>query len=213
MRPVRIALLAACAAFLAPALAHAQFVEEAKIALWDKVVVVHYEAVGEFRQKHVQIPPTDADLYGDVFERVTVSFDWDRKKKALVGKPTFRNDPGQVTNLFGMDRKCPTGKLNGAYEHFDAVEVKHAGGEAPLELVGKRIHPETMVAESCGNKLRRYKGATKPVTEYLLAVDPKALAFKGMGDAGGIRVTPDGKSIVIGAQNSGWTWTYTPTPR
>jgi len=46
----------------------------------------------------------------------------------------------KATNLVGMEKKCPTGKLNGPYEHFDIVEIKQsAPGEAP-ELVGKRIH-------------------------------------------------------------------------
>jgi hypothetical protein len=32
--------------------------------------------------------------------------------------------------------------------------------------------------------------------------------------AGGpFAVTPDGKSIVMKAQNSNWVWTYTPTPK
>lgn len=88
--------------------------------------------MGEIADKHVQIPPVDADLYADVVDRVTLSFDWNRKKNVFVGTPTFQNYPGKASNLFGMERKCPTGKLNSPYEHFDIVEIKQsAPGQPP----------------------------------------------------------------------------------
>ena len=141
--------------------AAAQF-DAAAEAKWSKVEIVHFEAVGEISDKHAQIPPVDADLYADVSDRVTLSFDWNRKKNMFVGTPKFQNHPGQVTNLAGLERNCPTGKLNGPYEHFDVAEIKQAAPADPVELIGKRIHPDTMVAESCGSNLRPYKGATSP---------------------------------------------------
>jgi len=117
----------------------AQF-DAAADAKWSKVEIVHFEAVEEIADKHAQIPPVDADLYADVSDRVTLSFDWNKNKNIFVGTPKFQNQPGKATNLVGMEKKCPTGKLNGPYEHFDIVEIKQsAPGEAP-ELVGKRIH-------------------------------------------------------------------------
>lgn len=130
--------------------------------------VVHFDVVGEVADKHVQIPSEDADLYADVADRVTLSFDWDKAKQALVGFPSFQNYPAEVSNLVGIAAGCPAGKLNGAYEHFDIVEVKVIES-GPIELVGKRIHPDTMVAESCGAGLRLYKGADETRSEYIVA--------------------------------------------
>ena len=181
---------------------------------WAKVEIVHYEVVGEFTRKHVQIPPTDADLYADVFERVTLSFDWNKKKGVIVGTPKIQNEAARVSNLMGMEKKCPTGKLNGPYEHFDVVEIRQAKPREALELVGKRIHPDTMVADSCGSKLRLFKGATVAAKEYIAPPDPQMLAMAGMVPKDGpITVTPDGKSIVMKALNNNWVWTYTPTAK
>lgn len=175
--------------------------------------VVHFDVVGEVTDKHVQIPIEDADLYADVADRVTLSFDWDQDKGALVGVPSFQNFPATVSNLEGMAVGCPPGKLNGAYEHFDIVEIK-VNELGAIELIGKRIHPDTMVAESCGSGLRLYKGGDETRSEYIGAPDPAALAYGNMLPKGGpIAVTPDGKSIVMTALNNNWVWTYTPTPK
>jgi hypothetical protein len=181
---------------------------------WSKVQIVHYEVVGEFRAKKIQIPPIDADLYADVVERVSLSFTWDRQKKVLVGKPVIRNEPAAVSGIVGIDKKCPFGKLNGAYEHFEIDEVKQARPGEALQLVGRRIHPDTMVSESCSSKLRLFKGAVKPATEHIAAPEPEVLVYaKAMPAGGPFKVTPDGKSIVMSAQNSNWVWTFTPTAK
>lgn len=209
-----IAALAASAASFAPGPAAAQAFDTAAMEKWSKVQIVHYEVVGEFRQKNVQIPPIDADLYADVIERVKLSFDWQRKKNVLVGSPKIRNEPATVSNLVGLDKKCPSGKLNGAYEHFDVDEIRQAGHGAVLELIGRRVHPDTMVADGCSSKLRLFKGAVKPAKEYIGPPDPEIFAVARMMPAGGpFRVSPDGKSIVMSAQNNNWVWTYTPTPK
>jgi hypothetical protein len=212
---MKLASLAAPAALATSLIAWpalAQPFDAAAAAKWEKAVIVHFEVVGEIADKHVQIPPVDADLYADVSDRVTLSFDWNREKNVFVGAPKFRNGPGTATNLVGMEKKCPTGKLNGPYEHFDIVSIKQsAPGEAP-ELVGQRIHPETMVAEACGTHLRTYKGAVSPRSEYIAPPDPQMLALRGMLPADSpIKVSPDGKSIVMTAQNNNWIWTYTPS--
>lgn len=212
MKPALIGASLFAVALLQSAPAAAQ--DMAAMEKWAKVEIVHYEVVGEFTRKHVQIPPTDADLYADVFERVTLFFDWNKKKGVIVGTPTIRNDAARVSNLVGMEKKCPTGKLNGPYEHFDVVEIRQAKPREALELVGKRIHPDTMVADSCNSKLRLFKGATVAAKEYIGPPDPQALAMAGMIPKDGpITVTPDGKSIVMKALNNNWIWTYTPTAK
>ena len=186
-------------------------IDPAAIAKWEQATIIHYEMVGEVNDPHVQIPPTDADLYADVYDRVTLSFDWDKSKNQFVGAPRFQNHAGRVSNITGMGEGCPTGTVNGPYEHFDVVEVKLMDGGA-VELVGKRIRPETSVAESCGSGRRSYPGAEEPHTEYTAVPDPSMLAFAGMLPAGSpITVTADGKSLVMKAQNNNWVWTSTPT--
>ena len=210
---MKIGLIAAFTAAVTGSVA-AQQIDMAAMAKWEKVQIVHYEAVGEFRQKQVQIPPVDADLYADVVERVHLSFDWDRKKGAIIGTPKIRNEPAVVSNIVGIDKKCPGGKLNGAYEHFEVDEIKQPRPGDPLELIGRRVHPDTMVAESCGTKLRLFKGAVKPAKEYIAPAGPEFLVMGKMMPAGGpFKVTPDGKSIVTSAQNSNWVWTFTPTAK
>ena len=113
---MKLASLAAPAALAASLLAWAalaQSFDAAAEAKWSKVEIVHFEVVGEIADKHVQIPPVDADLYADVTDRVTLSFDWNRKKNSFVGTPELKNHPGTASNLFGMEKGCPTGKLNG----------------------------------------------------------------------------------------------------
>lgn len=212
MKPVLIGASLIATALFQSAPAAAQ--DMAAMQKWAKAEIVHYEVVGELTQKHVQIPPTDADLYADVVERVTLSFDWNKKKGVIVGTPTIRNEAARVSNLMGMEKKCPTGKLNGPYEHFDVVEIRQAKPGEALELVGKRIHPDTMVADSCSSKLRLFKGATVAAKEYIYPPDPQALAMASMlPKDGNITVTPDGKSIVTKALNNNWVWTYTPTAK
>ena len=212
MKPVLIGASLIATALFQSAPAAAQ--DMAAMQKWAKAEIVHYEVVGELTQKHVQIPPTDADLYADVVERVTLSFDWNKKKGVIVGTPTIRNEAARVSNLMGMEKKCPTGKLNGPYEHFDVVEIRQAKPGEALELVGKRIHPDTMVADSCSSKLRLFKGATVAAKEYIYPPDPQALAMASMlPKDGNITVTPDGKSIVTKALNNNWVWTYTPSAK
>ena len=184
---------------------------------WAAAKIVHYEAVGEVKLKGLQIPPDDADLYADVVDRVKLSFDWDKDKRALVGTPVFSNEAARVGNVVGMDkgqpgkRQCPTGKINGAFEYFDIRAVRQPKAGEALELMGQRVHPETQVAEACGNKLKTYKGAVKDVKEYIFPPDPMLLATGGAQGVKTIRVTPDGKSIVMSALNNSWVWTFTPT--
>ena len=210
--------LAICAALL-PTAVLAQMPDMAVLARWEKVKIVHYEVVGEIALKAHQIPSADADLYADVTDRVRLSFDWDKGRGVIVGKPTIINETGTAANVAGVDkhapgkRQCPTGKINGTYEHFDVVEVRQPQPGMALELVGKRVHPETQVAEACGNKLKTYKAATKQVKEHIMPPDPMMLAMARLSNVPTIKVSPDGKSIVMGSLNDKWVWTFTPTAR
>ena len=219
MNRLQLRSLAAFAATLATFAPAQQMPDMAAAAKWEKVKIIQYEVVGEITLKGHQIPAADADLYADVTDRVRLSFTWDKEKGVIVGKPTITNETGTAANVQGVDKlskgkkQCPSGKINGTYEHFDVVEIRQPQGpRTALELVGKRIHPETQVAEACSNNLKTYKGATKDAKEHIMPPDPMMLAFKQTGTPS-IKVSPDGKSISMGSLNEKWVWTFTPTPK
>lgn len=199
-------------AILSVSPAAGQSIDEAVLKRWTGVSAIRYEATGVVTDRHVQIPPTDADIYADVTEKVTLFFVWDSKKKAFIGEPRFKNHPAAVTNLEGMEKDCPTGSINGAYEHFDIISMK-PNGQGAIELIGERRHPETLVAESCGAGRRKYAGAVKPASQYIAPPDPIMLAYRSlMPKEGPMRFSADGASIITSAQNNNWVWTFTPTP-
>lgn len=191
--------------------AAAQTPDMAAMEKWATATVIHYEATGVVKDKHVQIPAADADQYGDVEEKVTLSFDWDKNANQFVGAPKFQNFPAKVTNLTGMDAGCPAGELKGPYEHFDIVSAT-SNGEGAVELIGVRKHPDTMVAESCGAGLKLYKAAEAPVSVWIGPPDPAMMAMGPYLPADSpIKISPDGKSIVMTALNNNWVWTFTPS--
>lgn len=185
----------------------------ADAAKWASVEVVHYEVVGVVSDKHVPLAGSPADFYGDATDRVNVSLDWNKRTRKLVGTPTFRNEAGKVVNLEGIGPKCPVGKLNGPYEHFDIVKVKDNGAGA-IELIGQRIHPDTQVTAACGSTLSFVKGALQPTSTFISPPDPTLLALGGMmAPTGNMRVSADGRSLIMKALNNNWVWTFTPTAK
>ena len=71
-----------------------------------------------------------------------------------------------------------------------------------------------MVAESCGSQLSLYKGGVSPESVFIGPPDPQMFAMAGMLPADSpIKVSADGKSILMTALNNNWVWTYTPTAK
>jgi hypothetical protein len=208
---IRVASAAVVVAAGAVLPSHSQQFDMAAMQKWATAEVIHYEVVGVLSDKHVQIPNADADQYGDVLEQVTLSFDWNRSKAVFVGKPVIKNTPSVVTNLTGMGDKCPAGEMKGPYEHFDVTEIK-ANGQGAAELIGIRKHPDTMVAESCGAGLKLYKAGDEAVSTWIGPPDPSMLALGAMMPAeSGLKISADGKSLIMSAQNNNWVWTFTPS--
>ena len=143
-----------------------------------------------------------------------LSFDWNTKTNSFVGVPKFKNQAGKVSNVVGMGDKCPTGKLNGPYEHFDIVEIKQSPAGASPELVGKRIHPDTLVAQACSSNLTPFKGGVSAVSVYIGPPNPQMLALgKMIPPDSPVTISADGNSLVMKALNNNWVWTYTPTAK
>lgn len=192
--------------------AAAQMYDDAALKKWSAAKVIHYEAVGVLSDKHVQLPADDADLYGDVVEKVTLSFYWDKNRKAIVGDPKITNHQAVVTNLVAIEKGCPVGKLNGDYEHFDVVEMT-ANGAGAIELKGKRTHPEAMVTQACGSSMTRFAGGVEDVSTFIAPPDPVMLAYRAMMKDGPIKFSADGLSMIMSALNNNWVWTYTPSAK
>lgn len=172
---------------------------------------VHFEVTGIVNDPHVQIPADDADQYGDIAEKVTLSFDWDVENGTILGTPEFQNYPATVSNLVGMGPECPAGEMQGPYEHFDITGVKPNGAGA-IELIAVRKHPITAVAESCGAGRRTYAAADRPVSTFIAPPDLRGLEIAALVPTQtGIKFTPDGMSIFTTAENNNWVWTYTPS--
>ena len=214
---MKLAGFAAIAAFTlivstAPVLA--QNYDAAAAAKWDKVGIVHYEAIGVITGKHVHIPPGDVDLYADVTDSVHLSFDWNRKTKTFVGKPKFANLPGTVTNVVSIGGGCPTGEIKGLYEHYDIVEIIQPAAGEVIELTGQRVHPDTIVAEACHGKAFHKGGTEKLESEYIDPPEPGTLAFGAMLPPDSpMKVSKDGKSITMDGGSGHFFWTYTPTAK
>lgn len=206
----------AAAALATPACvspAVAQLYDDAALKKWSSVSIVRYEAEGVLSDKHVQLPADEADLYGDVVERVSLAFDWDKNRKAIVGTPTISNFPAVVSNLVAIEKGCPVGKLNGAYEHFDVVSMA-ADGAGAIELKAKRIHPETMVTQACGSSMTKFAGGVSDQSTFVAPPDPVMLAYRSMMPKDGpITFSADGKSMIMKALNNNWVWTFTPSAK
>jgi hypothetical protein len=174
---------------------------------------LHFEVTGIVTDPHVQIPADDADQYGDVVEKVTLSFDWDVEAGTILGTPAFQNYPATVSNLVGMEATCPPGEMLGPYEHFDVAEMKPNGAGA-IELLGRRKHPDTAVAESCGTGRRTYAAADRAVSTWIAPPDLRGLEIAALVPTQtGIKFTPDGMSVVTTAENNNWVWTFTPSAK
>jgi len=173
--------------------------------------VLHYTAVGINRAAHVQIPAADADQYGDIVEKVTLEFDWDVEKKAVIGSVRITNAAAEVSNLTGMGGNCPAGEMKGPFELFDATEVRAlADSEGVLEVVGVRKHPDTAVAESCGAGRKLYKAAQVPVSTPIAPPEPGLFQVVKFAATPTVKLAPDGVSLAMSSLNDTWEWTYTP---
>lgn len=199
--------------FLIAGSAAAQIYDNDALKKWSSANVIYYEAVGVLSDKHVRLPAADADLYGDVVEKVTLTFYWDKSKRDFVGDAKIVNHPAVVSNMVAIEKGCPVGKLGGIYEHFD-VDALKADGSGSIELKGKRIHPETMVTQACGSSMTRFAPGVEDVSTFIAPPDPVMLAYRSMMPKDGpIRFSDDGLSMIMTALNNNWVWTFTPSAK
>ena len=192
------------------------------MARWAALKVVHYHLVGEFSgEATIMISAQDFSAAAQVTDRVEVDFDWDQTEMKTVGKPIVKNFPtklGAITKRTG----CPSPRIEGAFELSTVTTV--TGSVGILSLEHKRDQPGGAIPWSAldapGIPCSANWDPAKPTSEVTsndLQVPPAMMLAAGA--VGAIKVTPDGKSLVVPAEALGadatglesWAWTFTPT--
>jgi len=214
------------------------------MARWTSYQIVHYKVVGEFSGETVLLngagKSLPAAVSAKVTDRIEIEFDWDQQDFNLVGKPVIRNFPTKVVSVNlnaeigdGTGRTnrytCPEPKLAGAMEFVTGLSLKTddtirmSGG---INLQVRRDHPggsfaafptdrQTSITK-CGEYWETAKPASETSTIDLIAVPGMYLVMPIPPGQGGMKISPDKKSIILiedkpGASGYGWTWTVTPT--
>lgn len=205
------AIAGTCLGCLASAVG-AQQVDMDLMTKWSAVTVVRYAVVGEFAgEPTLLFGALGFKRQARVTDRVELTFDWNQNEMALVGTPTFKNFPSKVsvTPVAG----CPPARISGAYEHMDVLSVKQLSPNG-LQLAAKRSSPAGSIPyageSTCGAAWD--SAAAKVETADIGLLVLPTMYFGMPSGVPGLSISPDRKSIVLVEQNSGWTWTYTPTP-
>lgn len=190
---------------------------------WTEAKVIHYRVVGEFSSTMNILSGRDK---APVTDRVEIEFDWNQEENKLVGTPVIRNFPTKMGPIVPL-LDCPAPKVSGAFEFTTVLSLKDQADAtlrmaAPGVIMASRRDNPTGEAPLLPDSASRSCGATwekvaaKSVTTSDVFGIPLAMML-AMGQAGGEKITPDGKSIIVehdaGAirAQEGWTWTFTPT--
>ena len=171
-----------------------------------KVVQYHVEGVHNARATVVL---GDYEGKADIFDRLTVDFTWDAKKRRIVEPVTVKDWKTELKNIRSDGTNCPPPQLLGEYEHFQSVSNSLVSRDK-IQINGTRTYPPAKVSNYPGGcSMRSIPGGKEDVIQWLAGADPGALALPIMKD-GPIVVAADRKSFSIkGAEN--WVWTFTPT--
>jgi hypothetical protein len=171
-----------------------------------KVVQFHVDGVHNARETVVL---GDYEGKADVFDRVTVEFTWDAKKRKIVGPVTVKDGKTELKNIRSDGTNCPPPQLQGEYEHFTSVSNSLSMPDQ-VQITGTRTYPPAKVSNYPGGcSMRSIPGGKEQVFLWVAGADPAGLAMPIMAGSP-IAVAADRKSFSIkGAEN--WVWTYTPT--
>lgn len=175
---------------------------------WDAAKVVKYRVEGVHNAR-ASVVLGDYEGKADVFDRLTVEFTWDVKKRKIVGPVTVKDFKTELKNIRSDGTNCPPPQLLGDYEHFQSVSNSLSMPDQ-IRIDGTRTYPPAKVSNYPGGcSMRSIPGGKENVIQWLAGADPGGLALPIMKD-GPIVVSADRKSFSIkGAEN--WVWTFTPT--
>ena len=174
---------------------------------WQKAKVVAYRVEGVHNGREAVVFG-DYEGKADVFDRITVEFTWDCKKRKVVGEVTVTDGKTELKNIKSDGTNCPPPQLKGAYEHFQTASHSVSGDQ--ILIKGTRIYPPASVSNYPGScSMRSIPGGKE---EALLGVgwaDPAGLGMP-IVPGGPIVVAADRKSFSMKAAGN-WVWTFTPT--
>ena len=158
---------------------------------------------GRNRRQACSDPAVDADLYADVADRVTLSFDWNRKKNIFVGTPKFQNYPGKVSNLFGMERIARPANSTARTSISTSSRSSKARPARPPNSSASAFTPKRWSPSPAVRTCACTRAGSARRSVYIGPPDPQMLAMAGMLPPDSpIKVSPDGKSIVMTAQTT-----------
>jgi hypothetical protein len=174
---------------------------------WQKAKVVAYRVEGVHNGREAVVFG-DYEGKADVFDRITVEFTWDVKKRKVVGEVTVTDGKTELKNIKSDGTNCPPPQLKGPYEHFQTASHSVSGDQ--ILIKGTRIYPPASVSNYPGScSMRSIPGGKE---EALLGVgwaDPAGLGMP-IVPGGPIVVAADRKSFSMKAAGN-WVWTFTPT--
>jgi len=175
---------------------------------WDAAKVVKYRVEGVHNAR-AAVVLGDYEGKADVFDRLTVEFTWDIKKRRIIGPVTVTDGKTELKNIRSDGTNCPPPQLLGEYEHFQSVANSLTSPDQ-IRIDGTRTYPPAKVSNYPGScSMRSIPGGKEDVIQWLAGADPGGLALPITKD-GPIVVAADRKSFSIkGAEN--WVWTFTPT--
>jgi hypothetical protein len=181
------------------------------MAKWTAVEVVRYVVVGQLSTETEVIRGAQGyHRSGRVTDRVELTFDWNQQEMTLAGTPTFKNFPSTVavTEVEG----CPPTKVSGTYDFLELAAVEQFS--TMLRMTGTSRSLGGSIAgineeQRCGAVWDDAVARSERV-EIMMLILPTT--YFGMPMPPGMSLSPDGKSIILADQSTGWSWTYTPTP-
>jgi hypothetical protein len=175
---------------------------------WGAAKVVQYRVEGVHNAR-ATVVLGDYEGKADIFDRITVDFTWDAKKRRIVGPVTVKDWKTELKNIRSDGTNCPPPQLLGEYEHFQSVSNSLSMPDQ-IQIKGTRTYPPAKVSNYPGGcSMRSIPGGKEDVIQWLAGADPGALALP-ITTSGPIVVSADRKSFSIeGAEN--WVWTFTPT--
>ena len=175
---------------------------------WGAAKIVNYRVQGVHNAR-ASVVLGDYEGKADIFDRITVEFTWDCKKRMIVGPVTVLDEKTELKNIKSDGTNCPPPQLEGEYEHFQSVSNSLISRDK-IQINGRRTYPPAKVSNYPGGcSMRAIPGGKEEVFLSLGGAAPGALAMPITAD-GPIVVTADRKSFSLkGAEN--WVWTFTPT--
>lgn len=174
---------------------------------WATAKVVKYRVEGK-HQARAPVVHGDYEGKGDVVDTVTLEFNWDMKKRGIVGAIAVTDGKTAVGNLKSDGTNCGPPQLKGDYEHFQSVSSSAMGNT--VHVKGTRTYPAAAVSNypaSCS--MHSIPGARVDAMLPVPVMKPEVLGMPIVA-GGPFTVSADRKSVTVkGAEN--WVWTLTPT--